>query len=105
MFDTTFQTAVAQAELEDRDHVGHYFSIAFKAERDSETIIVKTTRPELLPACVALVAHPDDKRYKGLFGQGAVCPLLTFLFLFVRIPWRTQIRDLELLWFVHLVMC
>ena len=61
LWDVTFQTAVAQAELESREYPGFYHRIAFRFEETGEPIYIETTRPELLPACVALIAHPDDK--------------------------------------------
>ena len=61
LWDVTFQTAVAQAEVEDREVAGAMYRIAFHAG-DATAIPVATTRPELLPACVALVAHPGDER-------------------------------------------
>ncbi|MBA2558312.1 MAG: class I tRNA ligase family protein, partial [Propionibacteriales bacterium] len=57
LWDVTFQTAVAQAELEARDYPGHYHRVAFHGP--AGPIHVETTRPELIGACVALVAHPD----------------------------------------------
>ncbi|MBX9639738.1 MAG: valine--tRNA ligase, partial [Mycobacteriaceae bacterium] len=73
LWDVTFRTAVAQAELEDRDQAAAYHRLAFHgADGD---IHVETTRPELLPACVAIVAHPDDERYQHLFGTTARTPL------------------------------
>jgi valyl-tRNA synthetase len=74
LWDVTFQTAVAQAELEDRDIAGEYFRLAFRRS-DGTPLPVATTRPELLPACVALVAHPDDARYAMLAGTTAAAPL------------------------------
>ncbi|TDK27815.1 valine--tRNA ligase [Arthrobacter crusticola] len=74
LWDVTFRTAVAQAELEDREQPGAYHRIAFHAP-NGQTIHVESTRPELLPACVALVAHPDDERYKALFGTTVTSPL------------------------------
>jgi valyl-tRNA synthetase len=73
LWDTTFGSAVAQAELEERDVAGSYSRIAF-ADGDTP-VLVATTRPELLPACVALVAHPDDGRYAGLIGRRVRTPL------------------------------
>jgi valyl-tRNA synthetase len=73
LWDTTFRTAVAQAELEDRDRPGAYHDLRFRAG-DGE-VVISTTRPELLPACVALVAHPDDERYRDLFGTTVTTPL------------------------------
>ncbi|WP_419838131.1 valine--tRNA ligase [Candidatus Poriferisodalis sp.] len=79
LWDVTFGTAVAQAELEDRERPGAYHRIAFH-RIDSHgarhgTVEIETTRPELLAACVALVAHPDDERYQPLFGSTVVTPL------------------------------
>ncbi|MBL6991196.1 MAG: valine--tRNA ligase [Bacteriovoracaceae bacterium] len=74
MWDTTFQTAVAQAEVEDKERDSAYYDIRFKVEAGGE-FIISTTRPELLAACVAVVAHPDDERFKHLFGKYAITPL------------------------------
>ena len=74
LWDVTFQTAVAQAELEDRDVAGAFYRISFHIA-DGSPVWIETTRPELLPACVALVAHPDDERYKPLFGRTVRTPL------------------------------
>jgi valyl-tRNA synthetase len=76
LWDVTFRTAVAQAELEDRDAPGAYHRIAFdRVDGGDEPVRIETTRPELLPACVALVAHPDDERYQPLFGTNVRTPL------------------------------
>ena len=74
LWDVTFRTAVAQAELEDKDQPAAYHRVSFH-KPDGSTIEIETTRPELLPACVALVAHPDDERYKPLFGTTVRTPL------------------------------
>src|SRR5215218_1668102 len=74
LWDIDFKTAVAQAELEDREMPGAYHRIRFGAAGDT-TVEIDTTRPELIPACVALVAHPDDERYQPLFGKDVVTPL------------------------------
>jgi len=73
LWDVTFRTAVAQAELEDRERPGAYHRVAFAGP--AGPVHIETTRPELLPACVALVAHPDDERYQPLFGQTVRTPL------------------------------
>ncbi|WP_433247835.1 valine--tRNA ligase [Actinomadura nitritigenes] len=73
LWDVTFRTAVAQAELEDREQPGAFHRIRFHG--DERPVYVETTRPELLPACVALVAHPDDERYQELFGTTVRTPL------------------------------
>ena len=64
LWDVDFRTAVAQAELEDREQPGAYHRIRFAKAGSStgaEFVEIDTTRPELIPACVALVAHPDDR--------------------------------------------
>jgi valyl-tRNA synthetase len=73
MWDVTFQTAVAQAELEAREYPGHYHRVAFHAA--DGPVYVETTRPELVAACVALIAHPDDERYQRLFGSTVRSPV------------------------------
>ena len=88
LWDVDFKTAVAQAELEDREVAGAFHKIAFRiADADvargfgRPSVEIETTRPELIPACVALVAHPDDERYKGLVGREVETPLFG-----VRVP-------------------
>jgi valyl-tRNA synthetase len=83
LWDVDFRTAVAQAELEDREHPGAYHRIRFEIQGPPEGghyaggpyVEIETTRPELIPACVALVAHPDDERYRPLFGRSVFTPL------------------------------
>ncbi|MDP2013052.1 MAG: class I tRNA ligase family protein, partial [Actinomycetota bacterium] len=76
LWDVTFRTAVAQAELEDRERPGAYHRIGFATTADpGSKVFIETTRPELLAACVALVAHPDDERYQPLFGSTVTTPL------------------------------
>jgi valyl-tRNA synthetase len=74
LWDVTFQTAVAQAEIEYRDGESASYDVLF-AGPAGRPLTVATTRPELLPACVALVAHPDDERYLDLFGSVARTPV------------------------------
>ncbi|MDO4791077.1 MAG: valine--tRNA ligase [Buchananella hordeovulneris] len=82
LWDVTFRTAVAQAELEAREYPGHYHKLAFHrtgvaadAPAEERDVVIETTRPELLGACVALIAHPDDERYQHLFGTTVTSPL------------------------------
>ncbi|MEV6120043.1 valine--tRNA ligase [Streptomyces sp. NPDC052077] len=79
MWDVSFQTAVANAEVVEKEVAGAYHRLAFR--HGDEDVFIETTRPELLPACVALVAHPDDERYRPLFGQEVSSPLFG-----VRVP-------------------
>lgn len=74
LWDVTFRTAVAQAELEDREVAGAYYRYPFFTE-SGEKIYIETTRPELLAACAALVANPDDERYQPLFGTKVTSPV------------------------------
>src|SRR3954466_9670898 len=74
LWDVDFRSAVAQAELEDREMPGAYHRIRFHRP-DGGGVQIGTARPELTPACVALVAHPDDDRYRELFGSEVVTPL------------------------------
>ena len=76
LWDVDFGTAVAQAELEDRERPGAFHKLKFReADDESKALIVESTRPELIAACVGLVAHPDDARYKHLFGKKALTPI------------------------------
>lgn len=75
LWDIDFQTAIAQAEVEDREVDGVFHDIAFNVEDSDATFVISTTRPELLPACIAVCAHPTDERYKHLFGKNAITPL------------------------------
>jgi valyl-tRNA synthetase len=75
VWDVDFRTAVAQAEIEDRDTPGALHRVAFERVDGDEPLVIETTRPELLPSCVALVADPDDERYRPLFGSEAVAPV------------------------------
>jgi len=84
LWDVTFQTAVAQAELEAREYAGAYHRVAFHrvstdanpgGEPAATPIYIETTRPELIPSVVALIAHPDDERYAELFGTTVTSPI------------------------------
>jgi valyl-tRNA synthetase len=75
LWDVDFRSAIAQAELEDREQQASYHRVAFHKSDGSGDVHIQTTRPELLAACVALVAHPDDERYQALFGSTVITPL------------------------------
>ena len=76
MWDVDFQTAVAQAEITDKMLPGAYHKIEFGVQgMPDQSFVIATTRPELLGACVGVTAHPDDERYKPLFGKTAITPL------------------------------
>src|SRR5262245_6919405 len=83
LWDVDFKTAVAQAELEDRETPGAYHRIRFARAEGGPGggVEIETTRPELIPSCVALVAHPDDERYQPLFDSDVITPLFG-----VRVP-------------------
>ncbi|MCB1000423.1 MAG: valine--tRNA ligase [Acidimicrobiales bacterium] len=75
LYDIDERTAVAQAEMEDRDVAGAYHQLAFHRSDGQGDLVIDTTRPELLPSCVAMVAHPDDARFQPLFGTTVRTPL------------------------------
>ncbi|HEY2812006.1 MAG TPA: valine--tRNA ligase [Acidimicrobiales bacterium] len=78
LWDVDMRTAVAQAELADKEVAGAYHRMRFAlatGDRAGEPLYIETTRPELLAACVAVVAHPDDARYQPLFGTEAITPV------------------------------
>jgi valyl-tRNA synthetase len=74
LWDIDFRTAVAQAELEDREMTGAYHQLVFRRD-DGGDLLIDTTRPELLVSCVAVVAHPDDARYSSLVGSTVRTPV------------------------------
>ncbi len=87
LWDVTFQSAVAQAELEAREYAGHYYRVAFHrvstgstsesagSADEARTVHIETTRPELIASVVALIAHPDDERYADLIGSSVTSPV------------------------------
>ena len=74
-WDISDRTALAQADLIDKEVEGVMNYVLFGIEGSEETIEIMTTRPELLPACVAVMVHPEDERYKKLHGKNAITPL------------------------------
>ncbi|MCB0325176.1 MAG: valine--tRNA ligase [Bdellovibrionales bacterium] len=74
MWDVTFQTALAQADIEDRPQPGAYHDVRFGIDGGG-SFVISTTRPELIVSVIAVVAHPDDERYQPLFGKSAITPL------------------------------
>ncbi len=72
----TCQTAIAQAEFENVDMTSHFNDVVFKC--GGQDLVIATTRPELIPACVALFHHPDDPRYAKLKGKYAHVPLFNY---------------------------
>ncbi|MFO7776080.1 MAG: valine--tRNA ligase [Candidatus Hydrogenedentota bacterium] len=75
MWDVDFQTAIAQAEVADKERESAFHYLRFGIEGADEHVVIATTRPELLPACVAVLVHPEDERYKHLVGNNALTPL------------------------------
>jgi valyl-tRNA synthetase len=75
LWDVDFRMAVSQAELEDRELPSAYHAVRFAGTNGDGDIVIETTRPELIPACVALVAHPDDERYSPRFNTTVTTPL------------------------------
>lgn len=74
LYCTTCRTSVAQAELDSAEVASTFNNITFTTE-DGDKLTIATTRPELLPACVAVFFHPDDIRYKHLAGTFVTTPV------------------------------
>jgi len=74
LWDTVYDTALAQADLDTISRKGKLFDIAFH-DPEGKPLVISTTRPELIPACVGMFFHPEDERYQHLIGQKAVVPL------------------------------
>lgn len=71
------QTALSQADLEDKEEFSFLNFIKFRLE-NNKSLVVATTRPELIPACVALFVNPTDKRYKTLIGKQVRVPIFNY---------------------------
>ncbi|MGI2257630.1 valine--tRNA ligase [Candidatus Cardinium hertigii] len=74
-------TALAQADMEDKTRVAYMNDILFFHETTQTPLPIATTRPELLPACVAVFYHPDDLRYQHLAHTYAITPIFN-----IRVP-------------------
>jgi valyl-tRNA synthetase len=68
------QTSIAQVELEDKQKHSKFVYMKFDTSIGKK-IIIATTRPELMAACVAIHVHPKDKRYKEFIGAKAKLPI------------------------------
>jgi valyl-tRNA synthetase len=68
LWDPVDGTAIAQSEIEEKEQQGIMYQIPFKSET-GEDLVIATTRPELLVACVALMCHPEDERMKPYVGK------------------------------------
>jgi len=76
IWDVKFQTPVAQAELEDKEKKTFFTTLKFSSE--GKELLIATTRPEMLGACVAVFVNPKDNRYKKLIGKKAKVPLFNY---------------------------
>jgi len=74
-WDISDRTALAQADLEDKEKEGAMHYIDFSVAGSEEKIQIMTTRPELLGACVAVMVNPDDEKYKHLHGKDIITPV------------------------------
>src|SRR6516164_6188761 len=71
------RTALAQADVEDLERTSKLHRIVFRGP-GGEPLVIATTRPELVPACVALYCHPSDPRYAQVVGARAAVPLFGY---------------------------
>ena len=78
MWDISMQTALAQADIEAIERNGMLNDVAFTAAEGGQELVISTTRPELIPACVALFCNPEDERYRSLVGKKAKVPLFGY---------------------------
>lgn len=69
------QATIAQAETEQKEFDEFFNDIAFTLEETGEQLVIATTRPEMLPACKAVFAHPNDERYQKYFHKNIITPL------------------------------
>lgn len=74
-WDISDRTALSQADLIDKEVEGVMNEVEFSIENSDEKLVIMTTRPELLPACVSVMVHPEDERYKKFHGKNAITPL------------------------------
>ncbi|MFN8016112.1 MAG: valine--tRNA ligase [Acidimicrobiia bacterium] len=81
LWDVDFKTAVAQAEIEDREKGGKFYKLAFpfydeaKNSASDEYLIIETTRPELIAADVGVAVNPKDERFTHLVGKKVLSPV------------------------------
>lgn len=74
LWDSADRTALAQADIVDRELPSAMIDIIF-TDQVGKNYVIATTRPEMLPACVAVLYHPEDKRFAHLAGQKLYTPL------------------------------
>ena len=72
------ETAISQVETEDMDENSHFNDIEFHLGTGNGSVMISTTRPELLPACVAIIVHPEDEANNNLVGEKAEVPLFDY---------------------------
>ena len=72
------ETAISQVETEDMEEKSHFNDIEFPLATGNGSVVISTTRPELLPACVAIIVHPEDESNEHLVGEKAEVPLFDY---------------------------
>lgn len=72
------KTSLSEAEIEHRERRGKLYYVKWRVKETGETIVIATTRPELIAATRAVAYNPGDKRYKGLKGLHAIVPIYGF---------------------------
>lgn len=77
LYCTECRTSVAQAELDDAQLPSTFNEIVF-TDAQGNQLLIATTRPELLPACVAVMVNPEDARYNHLIGTHVTVPHFGF---------------------------
>jgi len=74
-WDPRFQTAISDLEVETKDLAGKFWTLRYPLADGSGGIEVATTRPETMLADMAVAVHPDDERYKAIFGKEVRLPI------------------------------
>ena len=74
-YDWVSGTTIADAEITYLDLPTKLVYMKFDVKELKKTLIIASTRPELLCACKAIVVNPEDKRYENLLGKKVVVPI------------------------------
>ena len=75
-WDPKLQSAVSDLEVENEEKDGSLWHIAYPLADGSGQLVVATTRPETMLGDVAVMVHPEDKRYQHLIGKMVTLPLV-----------------------------
>ena len=69
------QTTLADAEVQRKDVETSLAFVKFRVKEAGKSVVIATTRPELLCTAALLIFNPKDERYKNLKGKTAITPI------------------------------